>query len=268
MARFYDRVNKRLVYIGRNQATPDFWEQYWHENNIQTIFKNPPKHRVVIWFTKKYLPLGAKILEGGCGTGEVVLALDKAGFEVYGVDFAQETIKVTRENWPSLKVFSGDVRFLPFADNFFDGYWSRGVIEHFYHGYEDIMNEMWRVIRAGGYLFLTFPAMSSLRKRKAEKNQYLLFDEAGAELDKFYQFALDPDEVSDTFEKRGFRLVMKRGQGSLTGLKKEYKSFKPVARFLSKLPLGAWGKFNAICDPVWGNFSGHGCLLILKKSSE
>jgi SAM-dependent methyltransferase len=268
MERFYDKVNNRLVYMGKSLVTQDFWDQYWKKGRIETVFENPPKYRLLLRITKKYLPLNAKILEGGCGMGSTVFALNKAGFNAYGVDFAQKTIHLIQKNWPHLKVSYGDVRSLPFPDNFFDGYWSIGVIEHFYGGYEEIMNEMYRVIKPGGYLFLSFPAMTIMRKNKAEKNQYPPFDESKVNLDKFYQFALDPDDVRIIFEKRGFQVVKKCGQYSLVGLKNEVETLKPLANFLSKLPMGFWTKINIIFDPILGNFSGHTYLLILKNSKK
>ena len=55
-------------------------------------------------------------------------------------------LKKIKLHWPQLDVSYGDVRALEFEDDSFDGYWSLGVIEHFPDGYEDIGQEMTRVI--------------------------------------------------------------------------------------------------------------------------
>ena len=94
------------------------------------------------------------MLQGGCGLGDKVHSLDKVGFEAYGIDFAPNVVSMINENWPHLDVRQGDVRKLPFEDDFFDGYWSFGVIEHFFIGFDEILEEMARVIKPGGYLFL------------------------------------------------------------------------------------------------------------------
>lgn len=47
-----------------------------------------------------------------------------------------------------------DVRKLQFADGFFDGYWSLGVIEYFWEGYNEIVNEVKRVIKPGMFSVL------------------------------------------------------------------------------------------------------------------
>ncbi len=64
------------------------------------------------------------------------------GYQSAGVDFAKETIERVKEIIPKLDVRVGDVRDLQFPDNYLTGYWSLGVIEHFWDGYYDILEEM------------------------------------------------------------------------------------------------------------------------------
>ena len=44
-----------------------------------------------------------------------------------------------------------DLDDLPVEDESVDGYWSLGVIEHFYDGYGEILSEMHRVIKRDGF---------------------------------------------------------------------------------------------------------------------
>ena len=60
--------------------------------------------------------------------------LEKSGFSTTGVDFAEKTVKINAL-YPSLDIRLVDIRNMDFDDGFFDGYWSFGVIEHFYDGY-------------------------------------------------------------------------------------------------------------------------------------
>ena len=172
---FYDKENNRLVYIGK-AATSEYWDEHWLSNkDLKQIVTRGS--RFVVKITKKYLRKGSKILEGGCGIGDKVYTLQKAGYDAYGVDYAETTVKRVKELFPDLKIRVADVRRLPFEDGFFDGYWSLGVIEHFYEGYDEIALEMKRVLRKGGILFLTCPVMSPLRRLKAKMGLYPLFKE-------------------------------------------------------------------------------------------
>jgi hypothetical protein len=98
------------------------------------------------------------------------------------------------------------------------------VIEHFYDGYEEIRDEMARVVRPGGYLFLTFPAMSWLRRLKARYGGYPSWQPTERQLESFYQFALPADEVASGFESHGFRLVREVSHLGVTGLSEELGS--------------------------------------------
>jgi SAM-dependent methyltransferase len=76
------------------------------------------------------------ILEGGCGIGQMVHAFKWQGYNAVGIDFARRTIKRVKVAVPELDIRFGDVRNLPFRDGEIAGYWSFGVIEHFWEGYE------------------------------------------------------------------------------------------------------------------------------------
>ncbi|GAI52286.1 unnamed protein product, partial [marine sediment metagenome] len=111
-------------------------------------------NRFIIGHTKKYLSPGAKVLEGGCGRGNKVYALYQHGYDAYGVDYAEETVKKVNQYAPELKITVDDIRNLNFEDGFFDGYWSLGVIEHFYDGYDAMLREMHRVLSEGAIFSL------------------------------------------------------------------------------------------------------------------
>lgn len=262
--RYYDSKKNRLVWINSG-SSPEFWDNHWKVNKNEKIFKFPAKHRFLKRTTAKYITKGKKILEGGCGLGDKVFALNNAGYDAYGIDYAEQTVKQIKKNWPNLKIQVGDVRQLPFPDNFFDGYWSFGVIEHFYSGCGEILNEMSRVIKPDGYLFITFPAMTKIRKFKAKKGKYQIFIEKKININNFYQFALDPEFIKKELEKRGFKIILNRGQGSLKGIKEEFPFFAPLISKLTKLPFNLGVVLGSILDKFFGDFVGHVHMLILKK---
>ena len=152
MNRYYRKKDNVLVYIGSN-ANQDFWDNQWKEvNDKQKI--NFSKNSYVSDITKRYLKPESKVIEGGCGRGNHVYSLKKNNYQSIGIDYAEQTVKEVSENYPQLDIRQGDVRSLELESDSIDGYWSIGVIEHFYEGYSDISREMHRVLRSGGYVFL------------------------------------------------------------------------------------------------------------------
>jgi SAM-dependent methyltransferase len=263
--RYYDPQHTRLTYYER-AATPEFWDLHWQAEDFAETIRS--LNRFVIRWTRRHLPPGSRVLEGGCGRGQNVYSLQQAGYEAYGVDFAIRTVALVRQHAPELRLAAGDVRHLPFADGFFDGYWSLGVIEHFYEGYGPIMGEMARVLRRGGRLFLTFPHMSPLRKVKARLGMYPPLPPAGFEVSAngFYQFALDAQRVSDDFTKAGFQVMERTGCAGLKGFKDEAGPLKPPLQRLYDNPGVVAGATKLLAEPLLRRWCGHSVLLILRKT--
>ena len=265
--RYYDPAGKRLVYCWQ-EASPTFWDSHWESEDFKRAITGH-NNWFVVRITRRYLSPGSRIVEGGCGLGDKVYALQRAGFCAFGVDFAADTVGLIHRNVPELQVIESDVREMPFREGSFDGYWSLGVIEHFQDGYHPIAREMARVLRPGGYLFLTFPYISPLRSLKTALGLYpVLTDSGQVEMDRFYQYALNAGHVIDHMESLGFRLVHKIGMGGVKGLKDEVPVLRPCLQrlFNSKgLPVRA---VRVILDIALLACSGHSILLIMRNQSR
>ncbi len=230
MKRYLDKTNRRLVYVGK-KATSDYWDHQWDVKEFRESVERGKNDISLRKTISTYLPdKKGKILEGGCGMGHKLYCMFIHGYKAIGVDFARKTIKRVKEVFPEFDVRLGDVRNLPFPDNTFVGYWSAGVIEHFWEGYDVILKEMRRVLIPGGYLFLSFPYMSPLRRLKAKIGLYLEFNDE--EKDDFFQFALNEKAVMADFKTIGFKLLEKKPRSTIKGFIDEVSSFKP---FLQKL---------------------------------
>lgn len=264
--KYFDAKNNRLVYISKS-ATPEFWDECWDDAEFKKTVTGVSSRSYVKKQTEKYLPPGSKILEGGCGRGQYVYALQKWGYDASGLDFAPKTVQKIGELFPDMKITLGDVRALPFADNFFDGYWSFGVIEHFYEGFDAIASEMKRVVRPGGFIFVTFPAFSFLRRMKARLGQYPIFDESNFDKNKFYQFALDPKRVVAQFENMGMITRKVYPLDGIKGVKDEVKLFRPILQYIYDSKLFPMKVFREILNRVYRPFSGHSvlCIFEIKK---
>ena len=264
MTVYYDKSNERLVYVGE-KADSHYWDRHWSSDKLESRIRSTP-NRLVLNNTRKYLPKGATVLEGGCGIGDKVYLLQSHGYNAYGVDFTGETVSNVNTIAPDLNITRGDVRGLGFPDGFFDGYWSLGVIEHFYQGYASIMTEMHRMLKKNGYLFLTVPTLSPLRKLKARLNLYPYSEGGTAEENDFYQFALSPKSILHTFREAGFVLEHYELFDGVKGLKDEVKVLRPLLQwsydsrsfFAKVIRVGV----NLIVRP----FTGHMIFCVFRKS--
>ena len=108
-----------------------------------------------------------RILDIGCGTGRHTLYFAEKGFEVYGFDGDEETLEDARRLLES-KNLRADLRVwdmtkpLPYHDAFFDAVMAVRVIHHTYtNKMMEIVREIDRVLRKGGFLFLQVPSYES-----------------------------------------------------------------------------------------------------------
>jgi SAM-dependent methyltransferase len=102
-----------------------------------------------------------KILDLGCGTGRHLIYLAKRGFEVYGLDIAEDGIKIAK-NWlkeeklkANLKI--GDIyRKLPYPNDFFDAIICIKTLNHGkIEWIRRCIKEMHRILKPKGLLFVT-----------------------------------------------------------------------------------------------------------------
>ena len=265
MNKFFDKENNRLVYCG-TASNASFWDDHWSQNSMDEIYpdKISPLDYVVNK-SKKYVKSGGKILEGGCGMGQQVYKLQKSGYEAIGVDYARSTIERIKKAKPNLDVRFGDVTNLEFKDETFDAYWSFGVIEHFYEGFQHILNEMKRVLKSKGFLFVTFPHMNKLRKLKSKIGKYPVWIENDENLVNFYQFVLDESKIILLFEEKGFELVKKQHLSGLKGLKDEVNVLKKPLQYIFDGKSLFFKAFSKGISILTNRFSSHSILLVFIK---
>jgi hypothetical protein len=262
--KYYDKVNKRLVFI-EQKADMNYWDNLW-QTKIKNIRYNKqlPKYNPYLNTTRKYLSPGDLILEGGCGLALNSHHFRLAGFHPIALDYAQKTISFLKENVPEVNPVIGDVRNLELDDNSVHGYWSFGVIEHFYEGYTPIALEAKRIIKKGGYFFVTFPHMSNLRKCKAIFNKYPIWSEEENK-ESFYQFALNKSSVIKYFSELGFVLEETQNIGGILGLANEIKFARKLLKLINNSNNILIKIIKKTLDTLISPFSSHITLLILKK---
>ncbi len=222
----------RKDYVTQSKADNDetaFVEEYWtsvweREGGPKGAVERIPKqdeYLVVAPFIKT-LRKGAKILDGGCGLGDWVLALNKDGLDVLGLDISRQTVAQLQQRFPEAHFLAGDIRATGFPEAEFDAYYSWGVFEHFEAGPQDCLREAWRILKPGGLLFISVP-LDNLRQAILGSLTKAREAEPGM---RFYQYRFTRAELAREISMAGFDVVslhpIHKRQGVLRSLHHEF----------------------------------------------
>ena len=137
------------------------------------------------------LPAGDRILDAAVGLGQLAGKMSARGYRVIGIDYSLEAaLHVKRSGLPAVV---GDLTKLPFLDGAFDGVTTGETLEHLDDD-RSAVREIGRVVRAGGRVVATVPALQSLwsasddyyehRRRYARTTLTGLFRDAGLTVEK------------------------------------------------------------------------------------
>lgn len=107
-------------------------------------------------FTRTLRPSapGARVLDVGCGVGQVVATLAREGFDAWGVDVAEANIVRSRQLTDRCRWYDGGQ--LPFPDGHFASVGALNVLEHVQEP-EAFVAEVVRVTAPGGQIVLSSP---------------------------------------------------------------------------------------------------------------
>jgi SAM-dependent methyltransferase len=116
-----------------------------------------------------HLPPGATVLDVGCGTGGVAACLAKR-YQVFGTDTSPLAVDFCRKR--GLKnIHCGTLDDAPFSENQFEAILLLDVIEHIDND-ENVLRQVWRLLRPGGFAVITVPAYNWLWSRHDDLNNH------------------------------------------------------------------------------------------------
>ena len=102
---------------------------------------------------------GEKILEAGCGTGNLALKIKEKGAEVVGLDNCKEALEIYSKKDNSVNTILADLsKKLPFSNNFFDKIASNNTLYSFSkEKQKEILMELRRILKPGGKTVIANP---------------------------------------------------------------------------------------------------------------
>lgn len=108
---------------------------------------------------------GMTVLDVGCGTGSHLLAYQKAGCEVYGIDMSPAMLKIAQKKLgDQAKLYQGDASKMPYDDDLFDLITTTLTLHEMAPETRDaVLGEMKRTLKPDGRLLLIDFHPGSLR---------------------------------------------------------------------------------------------------------
>jgi ubiquinone/menaquinone biosynthesis C-methylase UbiE len=138
----------------------DYYEELWERlpNELE-----PPDLAVRAGFARANVHPGDRVLDLGCGEGDLTAVLVQAGARTLGVDVAEAALARARRRHPQLSFERVPIDAqLPFTDGTFDVVWGSEVIEHVADTAR-WLSEIRRILVPRGRLLLTTPNHGRLR---------------------------------------------------------------------------------------------------------
>lgn len=160
---------------------PD-WDDIFTKNGKVFLEPHSDMERLAKLFKKNNVHT---ILDLGCGTGRHLIFFANKNFNMYGLDGSPKGIEIAEE-WLSEEGIRVEIvcckieHNFPYEDNYFDTIISINVIHH--NLIEDVLKtvkEIERVLRKGGYIFITFPYLKNNSQndnwnlKKVEEGTYI-----------------------------------------------------------------------------------------------
>ena len=131
-------------------------ESYYRQNEAYAEFLEGWDAAFYAKYADALMPddSGARVLDVGCGVGQVVARLKETGFAAYGVDVSEPNIQRARRFSDHCQLYDGKT--LPFPDQYFACAGALNVLEHVDEP-EAFIRELVRVVAVGGRVVLSSP---------------------------------------------------------------------------------------------------------------
>ncbi len=205
------------------------------QKNYNLVSPSFARSRDRLWPEAKFLfnraKRNEKVLDLGCGNGRFSQYLEHVDYT--GIDFSEKMIEEAKKRFPDKRFLVGSALDLPLKDESFDKIYGIAVFHHIpSHKYRiKALLEMKRVLKPGGFLFLTVWDMWKTHQFFCIKNLFFnFFLPSRGQRDVFfkgkrYYYLFKKKEISSLANKAGFE-VEKEGRLK----QKRFQNFYLIAR--------------------------------------
>jgi SAM-dependent methyltransferase len=126
---------------------------YYAQPDTLAEITNQATYAKICNVVKKYIPTGAKILDIGCGRGELLKLLSQEGYDVYGCDIDDQCVKMSKTYGKVKKIAVEEI-----SREKFNGSFDCIIISHVLEHIENPLDAIMRLISISKkYLVISVP---------------------------------------------------------------------------------------------------------------
>ena len=130
----------------------------------------PPKfNRLCVKMLRPRLAANARVIDVGCGQGQLLLALREAlpGAEIFGSDISFRLAGMSQGRLGRPAIFQADLEQLPVVSGHFDAVMMTEVLEHLLAP-DQALRQLNRILKPGGWLLMSIPNRDWFRYEEYE----------------------------------------------------------------------------------------------------
>ncbi len=142
--------------LNLTQSSYDSLAEEYARHTLHELDHKPRDRQLLDQFAKQVLGKG-RVLDLGCGPGQIGRYLRDQGVDAFGIDLSPGMVELARQTHPGMEFQQGDMRALPLPDNALAGIAAFYSIIHIRRAdVTTVLEELRRVLQPGGVLLLSF----------------------------------------------------------------------------------------------------------------
>ena len=150
-----------------------------------------------------FLSPGASILDVGCGAGIKSKYISDKGFNVIGIDFSEEMVKLAQKQAPSAKFLAKDIKKPLRFKALFDGVFAQAILLHFpKKEVANILKNIIEPLRPGGYLY----AAVKEQPPDGKEEKIVVEEDYGYKYERFFSY-FTAGELKNYITGAGLKIV-------------------------------------------------------------
>ena len=141
---------------------------------------------------------GKKVLDIGCGAGQITGYLTQRGIGAIGIDFSEELLKIAKHNFPNSKFILADICDYEQKEQV-DGIITKDVLFHLSdENLIQVLQKFRRMLKPNGNLCI-------IMDMPKEAGEQIFVEELDDKYQIYYNY-LSPEKLKDLLEKTGFNI--------------------------------------------------------------